>query len=154
MIHLAPYQTNQKKELIAFLEKHKDEAFTIDEIVQAMEKDPQFSTAPGKSTVYRLMSSFVEKNMVKRFSKGTGLTASYQIVGGKSCLSHMHLKCTGCGRLLHMSDTDSQLFIAQIEQKIDFTVDPAQTLIYGRCADCLAAELKKGPVNDDYETDH
>ena len=152
VIHLASYQTNQKKELLAFLEKHKDKAFTIEEIARAMEQDSQFSAAPGKSTIYRLMPILVEKNIVKRFSRGSGVTAAYQIVGGKNCLGHMHLKCTSCGRLFHMSDEDSQLLTKQIEEKICFTVDPVQTLLYGQCGQCRLSSEQKESAGDNYET--
>lgn len=140
---MASYQTNQKKELIAFLEKNRDRAFTIEEIVQAMEADSQFSIAPGKSTIYRLMSALVENNIVKRFNTGTGRKAAYQIIGGKSCRSHIHLKCTYCGRLFHMSDEDSQVLTETIREKLSFSIDLTQTLIYGLCADCLTSSQEE-----------
>ena len=56
---MATYQTIQKKELLQFLEKHSERAYTIDEMVSAMETDPACSTCPGKSTIYRLLPSLV-----------------------------------------------------------------------------------------------
>ena len=141
---MATYQTIQKKELLQFLEKHSERAYTIDEMVSAMETDPACSTCPGKSTIYRLLPSLVEAGTVHRFSRGSGRKASYQIVGGQSCHSHIHMKCTGCGRLLHMSDDASIALAEEIARKNRFAVDLARTLLYGTCEGCLASGKEGG----------
>lgn len=144
MHEMATYQTIQKKELLQFLEKHSERAYTIDEMVSAMETDPACSSRPGKSTIYRLLPSLVEAGTVHRFSRGSGRKASYQIVGGQSCHSHIHMKCTGCGRLLHMSDDASMALAEEIARKNRFTVDLARTLLYGTCEICLASGKEGG----------
>ena len=144
---MATYQTNQKKELIAFLEKNRDKAFTIEEMVDAMSKDPQFSLCTGKSTIYRIIPALVEHNIVKRFHKGTGRKAAYQIMGGESCHRHLHMKCTSCGKLFHMSETDSTLLMKQIFVQNNFQVDFTQTLFYGTCNQC-SLEAPEGGVNE------
>ncbi len=141
---MATYQTIQKKELLQFLEKHSERAYTIDEMVSAMETDPACSTCPGKSTIYRLLPSLVEAGTVHRFSRENGRKASYQIVGGQSCHSHIHMKCTGCGRLLHMSDDASIALAEEIARKNRFAVDLAHTLLYGTCEGCLASGKEGG----------
>ena len=144
MHEMATYQTIQKKELLQFLEKHSERAYTIDEMVSAMETDPACSSRPGKSTIYRLLPSLVEAGTVHRFSRGSGRKASYQIVGGQSCHSHIHMKCTGCGRLLHMSDDASMALAEEIARTNRFAVDLARTLLYGTCEICLASGKEGG----------
>ena len=39
------YQTEQRSQLIAFLKKHKDRAYTIDAIVSGMQADPRNQTS-------------------------------------------------------------------------------------------------------------
>lgn len=138
---MATYNTNQKKELLHFLEQHRDQAFTIDEIVAAMEADAACSVKPGKSTLYRLLPSLVEAGTVHRFTREKGCKAAYQIVGGHSCHGHMHLKCTGCGRLFHMSDSASQSLRQQIQQLNQFHLDLTHTLLYGTCCTCAEKGL-------------
>lgn len=133
---MATYRTQQKTDLIDFLKRHAESAFTIDEIVEEMKADPSFENAPGKSTVYRLMSKLVEEGTVTCFSKGGGSKATYQIIGGEHCHHHMHMKCTGCGRLLHMSDEDSGKLMKQIRNLSNFDIDLSQTLLFGRCEGC------------------
>lgn len=139
---MATYQTIQKKELIRFLEGHSERAFTIDEMVAAMETDPDCISRPGKSTIYRLLPSLVEAGTVHRFSRQNGGKAAYQIVGGQDCHGHMHMKCTGCGRLLHMSDEYSRILSEEIAQQNHFALDLTRTLLYGICESCLSAAEK------------
>ncbi|MBQ4650030.1 MAG: transcriptional repressor [Firmicutes bacterium] len=133
---MATYRTQQKTDLIDFLKCHAERAFTIDEIVEKMKADPAFENAPGKSTVYRLMSKLVEEGTVTCFSKGGGVKATYQIIGGEHCHHHMHMKCTGCGRLIHMSDEESEKLLERIHALSHFDIDLSQTLLYGRCEGC------------------
>lgn len=134
---MATYNTQQKQDLIYFLKKYADQAFTIDDIAEKMKADPSFISAPGKSTIYRLMPRLVEDNIVKCFAKGRGSKATYQIIGGEHCHHHMHLKCTGCGRLLHMDDEESCKLMAHIKAMSHFDIDLSQTLLFGRCEGCV-----------------
>ena len=134
---MATYQTHQKIELIEFFKKNRNSSYTIEEIVEAMTKDPDFAAPPGKSTIYRLMPSLVESGIVKRFNSGTGRKASYQIIGDAGCHCHMHMKCTSCGRVIHMADKESVLLQRAIDKMNHFKVDLRQTLIYGTCGQCM-----------------
>lgn len=133
---MATYQTHQKRALIAFLEKHPDRSFTIEELAEEMQADPALESPPGKSTIYRIMPALLDNHLVTRFNDGTGRRAAYQIVGGAGCHAHIHMKCTGCGRLFHMGDDQSAQLMRQIQQQNHFAVDLTQTLLYGVCEGC------------------
>lgn len=133
---MATYQTHQKTDLIDFLRKHADKAFTIDDIAHGMKADPDFANAPGRSTIYRLIPRLVEDGTVRCFAKGGGSKATYQIIGGQHCHHHMHMKCTGCGRLIHMSDSQSDKLLDHIRASSNFSVDLSQTLLFGLCNGC------------------
>lgn len=135
---MATYNTNQKKELLQFLEQHKDQAFTIDEMMAGMDRDPAFLVKPGKSTLYRLLPALTEAGTVHRFTRESDRKTIYQIVGGQGCHGHMHMKCNGCGKVLHMSDGASRELMAQIEQLNQFRLDLSHTLLYGTCGTCAA----------------
>ncbi|MBR5229924.1 MAG: transcriptional repressor [Firmicutes bacterium] len=134
---MATYNTQQKQNLIDFLKKYADRAFTIDDIVEGMKSDSAFINPPGKSTIYRLMPGLTEKSIVKCFAGGRGSKATYQIIGGDHCHHHMHMKCTGCGRLLHMDDHESGKLMAQVKAFSHFDIDLSQTLLFGRCEGCV-----------------
>lgn len=137
---MATYNTQQKKELMDFLKKHPERAYTIDDIAEGMKKDPEFANPPGKSTIYRLMPGLAEDNLVKCFAGSRGTKATYQIIGGESCHYHIHLKCTCCGRLLHMSDQDSRFIASRLMEADGFRLDMGCATLFGLCESCVKKE--------------
>ena len=133
---MATYNTQQKKELMDFLKKHPERAYTIDDIAAGMKSDPEFANPPGKSTIYRLMPGLAQENLVKCFSAGRGTKATYQIMGGESCHFHIHLKCTSCGKLLHMSDEASKAISGNLLHDSGFMLDMGRTILFGLCGSC------------------
>ena len=132
---MAEYQTQQKSMLLDYLSRHADGALSMEEVADGLRGDLG-DKAPGKSTVYRLVNRLVEEGTVRRFSAEGSRSALYQIVDGKNCHHHLHMKCTQCGRLMHMNDEQSERIIEQIFGSSDFAVNQEQTTLYGSCAEC------------------
>ena len=130
------YQTEQKRILLAYLKAHSEEAFTIEELSERLKKEPAVSAAPGKSTVYRIMPKLVEDGLVKRFVKGNSRKFLYQMVCGEHCDSHLHMKCSVCGKLYHMEDEESESLLLRIRNRHHFQVDEARTILLGQCESC------------------
>jgi Fur family ferric uptake transcriptional regulator len=137
---MSSYQTEQKRVLLDFLTRHCDTPFTIEELVRQMEleeaQEAEPEAAPGKSTVYRLMTRLVEEGTVKRFVQGNSRHFCYQIVGGEHCRHHFHLKCTKCGKLIHMNEESSEKILQQVLMGSDFEVNQEETTFFGCCKDC------------------
>ena len=131
---MATYKTHQKEMLLEFLRKNPDTPYSVEELASALEKE--YEDAPGKSTVYRLIGQLVDKGTVKRFVKGNSRQFLYQLAGGEECHHHLHLKCTECGKLLHMGHELSEKVLANILGENDFTVEPDSTTLFGCCKDC------------------
>ncbi len=53
------------------------------------------------------------------------------------------MKCTKCGKLMHMNDEQSEKIIEQIFGDSAFAVSQEQTTLYGSCAECSRAETKQ-----------
>lgn len=137
---MTTYKTEQKKALIDFLTKNSSRTFTIEEICREMEEDGEYVLPPGRSTVYRLIPKLIEENIVRQFYRGTSGKAVYQIVGGEGCGGHMHLKCTACGRIFHMSAGISEELSKRIAMWNGFMVNPGQTMVFGVCRECMKGE--------------
>ncbi len=131
------YQTAGKKWLLNFLQKNANTAFTIEEITARLDGND----APGKSTVYRLLPQLVDAGLVKRFAKEHSRQFMYQAVGCAHHNDHLHLKCTDCGKILHLTHNDTHSLLNTILQNNDFAVDEAQTILFGRCAACHKEKL-------------
>ena len=132
---MAEYQTQQKSQLLDYLARHADGALSMEEVADGLRSDLG-DKAPGKSTVYRLVNRLVEEGTVRRFSAEDSRSSLYQIVGDKNCHQHLHMKCTQCGKLMHMNDEQSEKIIEQIFGSSDFSVNQEQTTLYGSCAEC------------------
>ena len=132
---MAEYATEQKKILLDFLTKNSHQAFSVDELMEGMRKS-YGDGIPGTSTIYRLMSKLVEEGTVRRFVKGHSRRFVYQIVGGKHCRSHLHLKCMECGKLLHLDERVSDALLSQIRVNNDFSVNEEETVLFGECSAC------------------
>ena len=123
-------------QLLRFLKKHSQKSFTIDEICNEMHEDGQITTPPGKSTLYRLIPKLVDENMVKQFSEGKGRKNVYQITGDETCGHHLHLKCTNCGKIIHMDNHISAELSQRIAAHNQFMVSAGKTTIFGICGEC------------------
>lgn len=131
------YQTAGKKWLLDFLQKNADTAFTIEEITARLDGED----APGKSTLYRLLPKLVEAGLVKQFAKENSRQFVYQAVGCAHHDDHLHLKCTDCGKILHLTHKDTHSLVHSILQNSAFAVDEKQTVLFGRCAACQKEKL-------------
>ena len=132
---MAHYQTAQKKLLLDFLREHSRQAFTIEELAAALEVREH---APGKSTLYRLMPLLVQEGRVKRFVRGTSRQFLYQMMG-ESCRTHLHLKCSICGQMVHMGHKESLELVRMIDKKYHFSVSEGDTVLFGLCENCRTA---------------
>lgn len=138
---MAHYQTEQKRILLAYMKAHSEQAFTIEELCVRMKKELDLKSVPGKSTVYRLMPELVEEGLVKRFVKENSRKFLYQMVCGEHCDSHLHMKCSVCGKLYHMEDKESEALLLQVMQRHHFQIDEGKTVLFGQCEGCLEDKL-------------
>lgn len=135
---MATYNTHQKEMLLSFLKAHPDTPFSIDALSEELASF--FPDAPGKSTVYRLMSVLTDNGTVKRFVNGNSRQFLYQIAGDEECHHHLHMKCTDCGKLIHMDHKLSEQLLADILGRNDFSVEVDSTTLFGHCKDCKNKE--------------
>ena len=125
--------TEQRRRLLDFLHENPGRQYKIVEIYEALSQKPGPS---AKSTVYRLVKELVEEGRVRRFVNGNSRQFLYQLVDGDRCNYHLHLKCLGCGKLIHMDDKMSDLFQDKIRDINHFELDEKKTLLFGRCESC------------------
>ena len=126
------YHTAQPAGLFSFLQQHADTAFTAEELCDALADTGEV----GKSTVYRLLPQLIAEGQVKRFSGSGRRRVLYQAVGCAHCDAHLHLKCTACGRIIHLDESASDAVLRRVLQSSAFAVDEKQTVLFGKCAAC------------------
>lgn len=129
------YHTEQKTMLLRFLSDHRERAYTVEEAVCEL-RALCGASAPGKSTVYRLMQRLVEEGAVKRFVAGNSRRFVYQLMGGETCHAHLHMKCSACGRLFHLEEHVSHELARRVATANGFSISESDTVLFGECADC------------------
>ena len=128
---MAEYKTRQKEILLAYLRETTDTPQSIEDIVRALQTRGE---GLGQSTVYRLIKKMCDEGTLKCFTEDRRFL--YQLAGGEECHHHLHLKCTSCGRLLHMDHAQSERLIENIYGQNGFAVSETDTTLFGRCGDC------------------
>ena len=123
----------RQEKILEIIEKY--DISTQEELIAKL-KNIYGADAPGKSTVYRLITHLVDEGRVKRLVKGHGRSFVYQSVRDNGCKCHLHMKCTSCGRLFHLDEELSHKLLAQVRSFSDFSVDEEETVLFGKCAAC------------------
>lgn len=132
---MSGYRTEQKKMLLAYLQANGTQAYSVEALAQGM-RSMYGELAPGVSTVYRLIDRLSKEGTVKRFPKEIGRGFVYQIVAGRTCRSHLHLKCSRCGRLIHMDSALSEELTNRLLSVCGFALNEEETILFGSCEDC------------------
>jgi len=125
------YNTEKRTKLIEFLSKNSKNAYTAEEICHSI-----LDGERGKSTVYRLISKLVDDGIIHRISDAKTRRITYQYIGERACSEHLHLKCTECGKLIHLDDTTSHILEKRIFKSEGFALDGG-AMIFGKCEGCL-----------------
>ncbi|MDD4080503.1 MAG: transcriptional repressor [Eubacteriales bacterium] len=133
---MAPYQTEQRKALLDYMHRHADEAFTAGEVAKGMLLDQEVGVKPATSTIYRLLTQLTHEGRIRRLVREEGRQYLYQALACGKGDGHLHLKCAGCGRFIHMGEAQSSKIISEISRKLHFLVDEEQTVLMGRCGGC------------------
>ena len=129
------YTTGKRQRIIDFLAENCQNAYTLEEISSALTEDGK-----GKSTVYRIVSELVGEGKITRISDGRTRHCTYQYVGGETCHAHLHLKCKGCGRLVHLGEGESRRFERVLLDIGGFVIEEG-TLLFGTCKECAEVNV-------------
>ena len=128
------YKTRQRELIVTCLKNNSASSLTAEEISDRL-KAEGFSV--GKATISRHLDTLVANGSVRKFVAQRGASASYQYTSHNSdCAHHFHLKCLGCGTLVHMGCDFMQNIDRHILEHHGFAVDNSKTVLYGLCKNC------------------
>ena len=136
------YKTKQKDCVLRCLRENADRALTIDELTQLLHLGGE---QIGKTTVYRQVDKLVNSGDVRKFTAERGQSATFQLMEHHhNCEEHLHLKCVGCGKFIHL-DCDVMAGVNEhIQTHHGFQIDNTKSLLFGLCSDCLNKENTHG----------
>lgn len=126
------YHTRQRERILSYLKEQRDRHLSAEEILE--------HCGIGKSTVYRCLEKLAAEGMVRKYHLAGGSGACWQYAVSEGCAEHFHLKCVGCGGLVHLQCGTMDGVSAHIEREHGFLVDHTKTVLYGLCPACRKKE--------------
>lgn len=126
------YTTRQRKLLVDFFKNHCDEQLTVKEIASFTEINDKISL----SALYRNIDKMLLEGIIQKYAKENGREFVYRYIDKEKCAWHLHLKCTSCGRMIHLDDESSEYVRAMLKSKNSFKIDEHKTILYGLCDLC------------------
>lgn len=128
---MARYNTRQRDVLLAFLNEHVHQPLSAQQIAQGL-KGEKISI----SAVYRNLADLEREGKVRRLTQSGAHAVAYQFVDADACRGHIHLACKSCGKTFHLEDAFTAKMLGHFRERIEFSIDPADTVIYGLCKYC------------------
>ncbi len=134
----AGYKTNNRAVILEYLTEHASHPVSVSDICAHFS---EIGMNINVTTVYRYLDKLEAENRVIKYTNSDGRRAVYQYVEeGESCHHHLHLKCIGCGKIIHLDCTFMNEISRHIEQQHGFHIQCRNSLIYGYCDECRKEE--------------
>ena len=128
------YKTEGRRQLCDFMERNAHRQFTVDELYAALVTE---GATVGKSSLYRLTEAMCADGILRKFKENEQSAATFQYIGSDAaCHEHLHLKCDGCGKLIHLECSMSRELVSHILADHGFRIDSKKSVIFGTCAAC------------------
>lgn len=125
------YKTKQREQLINFLSKNPDKAFSAQQILDAL-----CDSSISQSSIYRNLVSLEEKNVLRRIFKENSREAHFQFIDNDECKNAIHVMCSNCGETFHIKPDVAKYVESEVSSGNNFHVDRTKTIIYGECESC------------------
>ena len=125
------YNTKQRKLILAYLARHKEQHLTAEDIAAAL------NGQVGQTTVYRTLDRLAADNRVIKYEIPGGKSAYYQYEEiNKIAGSHCHLFCVKCGDMTDLNCHFVRRLSDHIQEDHRFKLDDIKTVFYGVCERC------------------
>lgn len=126
------YETKQSRLVNSFLRENTEKHFSAEDVYFALVSKGE---KIGRTTVYRQLDKLVETGKARKFIVGENDACCYQY-NDEHCHNHYHLKCSGCGRLIHTECDFLDKLSKHIFDDHQFAIDGSKTVLYGTCKSC------------------
>jgi len=124
------YKTEQRKNILEYLESNRDACVTASEIAAAL------SPTVSKSAVYRNLSELESEGKVVRVSLAGDRSVGYRYQASHACAGKIHISCVRCGKTEHLSPRTTMVFEAALAAADGFSLNKGECLLYGVCKSC------------------
>lgn len=129
---MATYKTEQRGQLMEFLQQNPDRQFSAQQIAESLPA-PTISL----SAIYRNLTALENAGFINRFTKEGSRKIYYQYIQSEQCRNCIHLICMKCGKTIHMERGIADRLLADVYETDGFQISRPKTVLYGICRSCL-----------------
>lgn len=131
------YQTKQRKELLAYLEKTAGQHFTANDVCDFFKSQ---GNPIGAATVYRHLEHMVDEGLLHKYIIDTNSPACFEYIteqpDAADIVCFFHCKCEKCGKLIHLHCDVLEDVQEHLLHHHGFQINPLRTVLYGICEEC------------------
>ena len=128
------YKTNNRTKIMDFLVANKTKTVSVKDIDNHMKS---LDCPVNMTTIYRYLDKLEREGDVMKYVSEQGDKATYQLVErSHKCDSHLHLKCTDCGSVIHLDCHFMEEIADHIASDHGFALQCKNSVIYGLCQNC------------------
>lgn len=130
------YNTKQRYELLSYLQSVAGQHIIVSDICKYFSDK---GSKVGTTTIYRHLEKMVDEGIVKKYILDSTTAACFEYVEKHDkCNKNgcTHLKCTNCGKLIHLHCNDIRAIEKHIFEEHNFKIDMTRTVLYGLCEEC------------------
>ena len=128
------YKTRLKSLILAAFTKKEDGLLSAADIYRILTDE---GVSLNLTTVYRNLDAMTQDGVLMRFSDKESGRAMYKYSGeGGGCRSHIHMKCTKCGEIVHLDCHFMKMLAAHAQEEHGFLLSCEQSMLYGICKKC------------------
>ena len=128
------YKTNNRTKIMDFLKSNVSRTVSVKDIDAHMRS---LDCPVNMTTIYRYLDKLEKDGDVMKYVSEHGEKATYQLVErSHKCDSHLHLKCTDCGNVIHLDCHFMDEFAGHIASDHGFALQCKNSVIYGLCQSC------------------
>lgn len=122
------YKTKKKNILLDFFKENSNNIYTAKDLLEILSDIP-------KATIYRNLESLsLSKSIRKTYNS---VLNAYEYQYSIDCCHHLHLKCSKCGKIIHLDCDKASSLISHINNSHGFTINLNDSILYGMCKECI-----------------
>lgn len=126
--------THQKSVILNYIKARGKSHIRAEDIISDLEA---LGEPVGKATVYRFLKALEAEGQIRRYTISDKVPACYQYIGDSpECLTHCHLMCMSCQKLIHVDNPLIRDFVLDTMESEGFAIDESKTVFYGLCREC------------------
>ncbi|MCR4697395.1 MAG: transcriptional repressor [Lachnospiraceae bacterium] len=134
------YKTKSRELITTYLKSHAEQRFTAREIYEEICRQ---EAGINRTTVYRNLDRLCEIGELLKYKEPNQDAWYYQYsLKHNHCDKHMHGQCSVCGKIFHLDEPFVKSFGDKLLEKYGLDIDPAQTIVLGKCSKCRRIKKK------------